>query len=564
MHLAYYVHYYNDNTTQSDEISMSQMKLKSLERYRNSNGPVVIVIMDGMGIGPENSSNGVYVANTPVLDELLKGNNVTDLAAHGLAVGLPTDDDMGNSEVGHNALGAGRVFSQGAKLVNEAIESGTIFDGKGWQEIKKKGENGGTVHFIGMISDGNVHSHIDHLYALLDRCSSENIIKVRIHGLLDGRDVGNKSALDYFRPLEDRLKELSSDDQDYKIASGGGRMVTTMDRYNADWLVVENGWKAHVLGIGRMFPSACDAIETYYKEDPNCTDQYMDSFVIGENGNPVGRIEDGDAVVFFNFRGDRAIEISKAFENEKLTEFDRVRVPDIFYAGLMEYDGDEKIPGNFLVEPPAIDKTLGEYLCATGVTSYAISETQKYGHVTYFWNGNKSGYIDEHLEKYVEVPSDKITFDLKPWMKAAEITDLVVQAILSKKYKCIRLNYANGDMVAHTGIEAATRIAVETVDLCLGRLLEAVKKECGVAIITADHGNADCMWTEKNNVRSPMVAHTKNRVPFIIKDYSGKKNIRLTSLDKKGLTNVAATICTVLGYHPPKGYDPSLVEVTPC
>lgn len=540
---------------------MSDLKLEAHEGYSSFDGPVVTVVLDGIGLGPEDDSNGIYVSNTPVLDGLFKEKLVTDLAAHGLAVGLPSDGDMGNSEVGHNALGAGRVFSQGAKLVNEAIESGTIYDGKSWKEIAAKAENGGTVHFIGMVSDGNVHSHIDQLFMLLDQCAEQNIPKVRVHGLLDGRDVGARSALDYFKPLEEKLSQLSSNGRDYRVGSGGGRMVTTMDRYNADWSVVENGWKAHVLGLGRQFSSACEAIETYYAEDPEITDQYMNSFVITEDGEPVGTIEDGDGVILFNFRGDRAIEISRAFDEVDFDEFDRVRVPDVFYAGIMEYDGDASVPANYLVEPPAIDKTLGEYLCSAGITSYAISETQKFGHVTYFWNGNKSGYIDETLEKYVEIPSDKITFDLRPWMKAAEITDHAVEAIKSGEFKFIRLNYANGDMVGHTGVEEATRIAVETVDLCLGRLLATLKSVGGVALITADHGNADCMWTEKSGERSPMVAHTKNRVPFILKDFSGKNSFTLTQPDKRGLSNVAATICTVLGFKPPKEYDPSLVKL---
>ena len=431
-------------------------------------GPVVAVIMDGIGIGPQDDSDGVHMAYTPVLDVLMQEKLVTRLKAHGLAVGLPSDGDMGNSEVGHNALGAGRVFSQGAKLVNEAIETGTIFAGKAWKEVEKRAESGRTVHFIGLVSDGNVHSHIRQLQALLDRCAEKNIRRVRVHGLLDGRDVGQKSALEYFGPLEERLAALSRDGRDYRIASGGGRMVTTMDRYGANWQVVENGWKAHVLGEGRFFASACEAIRTYYAEDPQMTDQYMESFVIAENGRPIGTIEDGDAVIFFNFRGDRAIEISRAFDERDFAEFDRRRVPDVFYAGMMQYDGDALIPTNYLVEPPAIDRTLGQFLCATGVTSYAISETQKFGHVTYFWNGNRSGYIDENLEKYVEIPSDKVTFDLRPWMKGAEITDAVIEAIESGKYRFIRMNYPNGDMVGHTGVPISVRIAVETVDLCSG------------------------------------------------------------------------------------------------
>ena len=410
---------------------MTEMLLRPLPGYTAIPGPVVVVIMDGVGLGPEDASNGVHVAYTPTLDALFREKLMLPLKAHGKAVGLPSDGDMGNSEVGHNALGAGRVFAQGAKLVNEAITAGTIFAGRAWQEMLARAGQGGTVHFIGMVSDGNVHSHVDQLYALLARCVSDKVARVRVHALLDGRDVGEKSALDYIVPLEQRLAAISGAGLDYRVASGGGRMITTMDRYNANWQVVENGWKAHVLGVGRQFASAAEAVRTYYAEDPAITDQYMDSFVVAENGLPVGTIEDGDAVILFNFRGDRAIEISRAFEEDDFTEFDRIRRPEVFYAGMMQYDGDALIPKNYLVEPPAIDRTLGEYLCAAGVTSYAISETQKFGHVTYFWNGNKSGYIDERLETYEEVPSDRITFDLKPWMKAGEITDRVIAAVAS-------------------------------------------------------------------------------------------------------------------------------------
>ncbi len=540
---------------------MTIQALSPLAGYKSFEGPVVTIIMDGVGIGSQDERDGVYVAYTPVLDALFQEPLMVKLNAHGKAVGLPSDGDMGNSEVGHNALGAGRVFSQGAKLVNQALESGAVFGGEAWQELKKTGMSGGTIHFIGLVSDGNVHSHIEQLYALLDQCAKEGFGKVRVHALLDGRDVDQKSALKYLLPLEEKLAVLSETGRDYRIASGGGRMITTMDRYGADWLVVENGWKAHVLGVGRAFASASEAAKTYYEEDPEMTDQYMASFVVVDDQGPVGTIEDGDGVVFFNFRGDRAIEISRAFEEPDFKEFDRVRIPKVFYAGLMQYDGDALIPKKYLVEPPAIDNTLSEYLCGTKITSYAVSETQKFGHVTYFWNGNRSGYIDESLEKYEEITSDKIAFDLKPWMKAGDITDKVVAAIEGGRYKFIRLNYPNGDMVGHTGMVPAIRIAVETVDLCLNRVLRAVEKAGGIAVITADHGNADCMWTQKNGTITPMVAHTLNPVPFIIKDYSGTNRFELTSVKNPGLSNVAATLCTLLGFVSPEGYEPSLVKL---
>ena len=534
--------------------------LEKISGFQQSEGPVVLIIMDGVGIGSHDERDGVFSANTPVLDRAFQEPLMTQLKAHGKAVGLPSDDDMGNSEVGHNALGAGRIFAQGAKLVNEAISSKSLFAGNAWRKALGCAAQG-TLHFIGLVSDGNVHSHIQHLFAMLDQCAADNVLRVRVHVLLDGRDVGEKSALDYIRPLTEKLMTLSSQGRDYRIASGGGRMVTTMDRYNANWAVVQNGWNAHVLGIGRQFGSAIEAIETYYREDETITDQYMPSFVIAESGNPVGTINDGDAVLFFNFRGDRAIEISRAFEESDFHEFDRVRVPKIFYAGMMQYDGDAQIPKNYLVEPPTIDKTLSEHLCTTGIRSFAISETQKYGHVTYFWNGNKSGYVDSKLELYEEIPSDKVRFEERPWMKAAEITDRVIAEVGAGRYSFIRLNFPNGDMVGHTGVPEAVRIAVETVDLCLGRLLKAVAKAKGIAVITADHGNADCMWTEKKGVRSPMVAHTLNPVPFVVVNYSGKNTFRIKSVAQPGLANVAASLCVLMGYQPPAGYEPSLVEL---
>lgn len=545
---------------------MNLNSLKKLDGYREFPGPVVCVVMDGVGIGKGDESDGVHLANTPVLDSIKGEGLYTTLKAHGLAVGLPSDDDMGNSEVGHNALGAGRVFDQGAKLVGNALASGKIFEGEAWLSVMERAHRGGTVHFIGLLSDGNVHSHIDHLFALLERCAAEEVRRLRVHPLLDGRDVGERSALDYVRPLEEKLESLSGGGRDYAIASGGGRMVVTMDRYGADWSVVERGWKAHVLGEGRAFGSASEAIQTRYDEDPGMTDQYMDSFVIAENGRPVGPIEDGDGVVFFNFRGDRAIEISEAFEAETFGHFDRKRKPDVFYAGMMQYDGDTQTPKHYLVKPPVIEGTLGEYLCAAGMKSFAISETQKYGHVTYFWNGNNSGYIDETLERYVEIPSDRVTFDQRPWMKAAEITDETIAAVRSGDFKFIRLNYPNGDMVGHTGVAAAVRVAIETVDLALARLLPAIEAARGAAVLLADHGNADLLFTEKDGVRQPMVAHTLNPVPLIIRDYSDANRFLLDAVPNvrtPSLGNVAATLLNLLGYEKPSDYNDSLIALAP-
>ncbi|MFA6637019.1 MAG: 2,3-bisphosphoglycerate-independent phosphoglycerate mutase [Candidatus Omnitrophota bacterium] len=539
-----------------------EFKLEKLKNWAPRKGPLLLVIMDGIGISAPSHGNAVYTANTPTLDRLFKSELYTSLMAHGTAVGLPSDEDMGNSEVGHNALGAGRVFAQGAKRVNSAIADKTIFDSDTWKKMTRQvKDKGSSFHFIGLLSDGNVHSNVEQLYAMLRRLKEEGVKKVRVHALLDGRDVPERSALDYIGMTEKVLAEINSaEGMDYKIASGGGRMITTMDRYNADWTVVKRGWDAHVLGKGRPFSSAEEAVKTYYSEDPVMTDQYMDSFVIcGEDG-PVGRIEDGDAVVFFNFRGDRAIEISRAFDEENFNEFDRERYPRVLYAGMMEYDGDLHIPENFLVFPPEIDRTVSEYLAASGVTMFAVSETQKFGHVTYFWNGNKSGYISRELEEYAEIPSDKIQFDKAPEMKAGEIADKAEEFLLSGKFRFGRLNFANGDMVGHTAIPEAVVKAVEVVDSCVGRMLEVVEKLGGIAVVTSDHGNADEIFTEKNGKRVPKTAHTLAPVPFVIYDPKYKGEYRMAQLEKKGLSNVAGTLLNLLGYENVKDYDPSLIE----
>ena len=534
-------------------------------------GPVLTIVMDGVGLAPATEANAVSLAYTPTLDMLMSKYPTVKLKAHGTAVGLPGDDDMGNSEVGHNALGSGQVFAQGAKLVSQSIENGKMFASETWKKvISNVKDNSSTLHFMGLFSDGNVHSHINHLKAMIDQAKKEGVSKVRLHILIDGRDVGETSALEYVEPFEAYLAELRDDSFDIKIASGGGRMVITMDRYEANWKMVELGWQTHVLGQGRGFNSAKEAIEAY-RSELKVIDQDLPPFVICENGEPVGTINDGDSVVFYNFRGDRAIEISKAFDDKEFTKFDRVRYPSVVYAGMLEYDGDLHIPSNYLVNPPEITNTMGEYLADTGVSQLAISETQKYGHVTYFWNGNKSGKFDEELETYIEVPSDVVPFEQRPWMKCAEITDKLIECLESGKYASLRVNFPNGDMVGHTGNILATRCSMEALDLQLKRLLDVVDKLKGVALITADHGNADEMYEcdkkgmpkqGKDGSYKAKTSHTLNPVPFIIYDnyYSDKYTVKQDN-GEFGLSNVAATAVNFLGYVAPDMWDTSVIEV---
>ena len=548
--------------------------LKKLDQFSGVKGPVMVVVMDGVGLAPDTISNAVKSAYTPNLDMLMGKYPMVPLKAHGTAVGLPSDDDMGNSEVGHNALGAGQVFAQGAKLVSNSIESGKMFASETWKKlIANVKDNHSNLHFLGLFSDGNVHSHIDHLKAMVTEAKKEGVTRVRIHILLDGRDVGETSALDYINPFEAFLDGLRDADFDVMIASGGGRMQITMDRYEANWHMVEEGWKTHVLGIGRQFASAAEAVTTY-RNELHVIDQDLPAFVIAKDGKPVGTIEDGDSVIFYNFRGDRSIEISKSFDapEGQFDKFDRVRVPKVMYAGMLEYDGDLHIPKNYLVSPPEITNTMGEYLADTGIPVLAISETQKYGHVTYFWNGNRSGKFNDKLETYIEVPSDVVPFEQRPWMKCAEITDKLIEALRSGKYKFLRVNYPNGDMVGHTGSLAATRCSMEALDLQIGRLLPVIDELGGVAIITADHGNADEMFemdkktglpkVDKNGKMKAKTSHTLNPVPCIFYDNTpAKEHYRVKTEGQFGLSDVAATVVNLLGYEKPAMWDDSIIEV---
>ena len=516
--------------------------------------PIVLVIMDGVGKGDGGSGDAVKVAKTPTLDNLLATCPHTYLKAHGTAVGLPSDDDMGNSEVGHNALGCGQVYSQGAKLVGESIENGALYASATWKDLVANAQ-GRAMHFIGLLSDGNVHSNISHLIALLRQAHAEGVKKAYCHILLDGRDVPATSALEYVEMLETVLKELCTEGCDYAIASGGGRMQVTMDRYEANWAMVEKGWRTHVQGLGRQFASAAEAIETY-RAETGCIDQDLPAFVVARNGEPVAKIANGDSVILFNFRGDRAQEISLAFDRKDFDKFDRPGYTGVKFAGMLQYDGDLNIPENYLVQPPVIKNTLTEVLCAAGITEYALSETQKYGHVTYFWNGNRSGKVCEELEVYEEIPSDVIPFEQAPAMKSAEITEKMVENMASRKFQFLRCNFPNGDMVGHTGVMEAVVYAMECVDNGLKAILEAADKYGYTVLITADHGNADQMTETKKGKTSVRTAHSLNPVPFIIYDKDHDWKIIEGNY---GLANVAPTVVKMMGLTAPECWEASMV-----
>jgi len=533
-------------------------------------GPVVTIVLDGYGIGRSEVGNAIAAARKPTLDRLFAQYPNVRLCAHGTAVGMPSDEDMGNSEVGHNAIGAGQVYAQGAALVADAIAAGSIWAGPAWQEIVAAAKAGrGVLHCLGLFSDGNVHSHIDHLKALVARAKAEGVRSVRIHVLLDGRDVPETSALDYVEPFEAFLAGLNDSQFDARIASGGGRQNITMDRYEANWAMVDKGWRVHVLGEGAQFADCATAVRTLREMHPGTIDQDLPPFVIAEAGQPIGTVQDGDAVVFFNFRGDRAIEITRAFEDGAFDKFDRQRHPKVTYAGMLQYDGDLKLPQRFLVAPPAIRNTTGEWFAKAGLAQFACSETQKFGHVTYFWNGNRSSKFEG--ETWQEVPSDVVPFEQRPWMKAAEIADAMIAALQSGRYRTLRCNFANGDMVGHTGNFRAATMAIEAVDLELARVLAAVDAAGGVALITADHSNADEMFEIDKKTKQPATnpdgsfkaktAHTLNQVPLVLYDNVSGGRLGLRQTDTAGLSNIAATTANLLGFEKHASWDESLLTV---
>ncbi|CAG9467098.1 unnamed protein product [Pedinophyceae sp. YPF-701] len=556
---------------------MTDFKLKPHPKISKPDGPVMVCILDGWGENEyKDKFNAIEMADTPVMDSLSQKapDYWRTVQAHGTAVGLPSDADMGNSEVGHNALGSGQVVDQGARLVDIALENGSIFESEGWQHIAGAVKDN-TLHLIGLLSDGGVHSRYDQLIKLIAGACERGGKKVRCHVLTDGRDVPDGSGVKFVRQLEADLADLAAKHgADLKIASGGGRMKVTMDRYEADWGIVERGWKAHILGEADCkMTSAVEALEKL-RGDPEkpVSDQHLDPFVVVDaSGAPVGPVQDGDAVVLFNFRADRMVEMSKALEYAEFDKFDRKRVPAIKFCGMMQYDGDLKLPTNYLVPPPTINKVSGQYLVGSGVRTFACSETQKFGHVTFFWNGNRSGYFDENLETYVEIPSDACLFNEKPDMKAREICEAAKVALKSGKFDMVRVNFANPDMVGHTGDLAATTACCSLVDKCVGELLAVCDEVNARWLVTADHGNADDM-VQRNKKGEPIMdpdsgkplpltSHTLAPVPVAIGGKGLPDGVKMRKdLPKAGLANITPTYIELLGFQAPDHMVPTLLE----
>ena len=538
-------------------------------------GPIVLAILDGVGLAPDSPSNAVSKARTPFLGRATKDYLHVALNASGEAVGL-LPDQMGNSEVGHNTMGAGRAIKQGIAHIEEAFNSGAVFESDAWRgaitrilsENEARIDNSdkvwyneemgpATLHFAGIFSDGGVHSHISHLGKMIKKAYEEGVRRIRVHAIFDGRDVAPESEPKYIRFFEEFASRYP--DADIKIASGGGRQTTVADRYENDWSVVERGFNMMVREAEYCFHSAEEGVLELRKMNPGIQDQDLPAFVVvDEDGKPVGKVNKGDSLIYLDFRADRAIEIAQAFTYWDFPYFNRgdYEPMDVYFVGMTEYNSDTHVPEHRLVEPVHVGETLTKFLGSKGISQLAVSETVKFGHVTYYFNGNS--YEKVSGEEHVEISSYTEPFETRPWMKSAEITDAVIDSM--EKYKFIRINYPGGDMVGHTADMGATVVAMEAIDISLARIAEEVDKLGGVLVIVADHGNAEEL-VDENGVKK--TAHTLNKVPFIIYDNTENRDkYRLSKIDNPGLSNLASTIAVLLGQNDyPEEWDPSLISV---
>ena len=540
-------------------------------------GPIVLAILDGVGLAPDGPGNAVSKARTPFLGKLVREYPHVALDASGEAVGL-ISGQMGNSEVGHNTMGAGQAIKQGIARIEEAFMTGEVFNSEAWkgaitrilsENNREKFDNSSdswyngkigpaTLHFAGIFSDGGVHSHISHLEQMVKQAYNEGVRRMRVHAIFDGRDVPPQSEPKYIKRFEEFVKKFP--DADIKIASGGGRMTTVSDRYENDWSMVARGWDMMVNGeADYYFKTPEEAISVLRRINPEVQDQDLPAFVIVDNEEkPVGKIEKGDALIYFDFRADRAIEIAQAFTYWDFPYFNRGNYTpdDVYFVGMTEYNSDTHVPEHRLVQPVEIKETLNQFLGERGISQFAVSETVKFGHVTYYFNGNS--YEKASNEEHMQIDSYNETFDTRPWMRTAEITDVVLENL--DKYKFIRLNYPGGDIVGHTANIEATIVALEAIDLSLARIAKKVDELGGVLIIVADHGNAEELLDKNGGEKT---SHTSNRVPFLIYDNTNNKTkYKLNNIEKPGLSDIASTIAVFLGQNDyPSKWDQSLISV---
>ena len=540
--------------------------LKSLQQNFSGRGPLIHVVLDGWGVGAPDETNAIHQAALPIMDRLRQNFPYTQLWTHGKYVGLPSENDLGGSEVGHMTMGAGIIKQQGPTLIRKLIQSGDFFKIPALSKIIKNCLNHDTpLHLLGLLSDGNIHSHLDHMQAIVRHAFQAGIRRCYVHALLDGRDVGVQSALTYTEPFEKLFAELKEQraEIDYAFASGGGREAITMDRDN-NWEKVEAGWNIHVQGKSEnSFPCIKDAIEYFRIKSPGIIDQDIPGFVIVRNGKAIAPIEDNHGLIFTNFRGDRAIEFSRAILADDFPHFERPVRPQVMFAGMTQYDQDNEIPPEYLVGTPEVDDPFGKRILELGLKQFRLTETQKYPHVTFFYNGGYREPLDSSMENYHLIASDKIqSFASQPAMKAGEIRNKAVEFIRSGEYQYGLINFANADMVGHTGDFQAAVHAVETIDAALDSIVSAIDEMKGLLVITADHGNADQMLIQNSNGTMEInTKHSLNPVPFMIFDplYNGDYHLKPFGEDfNNNLSNVAATNFILLGQSVPDDLAPPL------
>ncbi len=520
-------------------------------------GPVVLAVLDGVGLSSDSAGNAVSRARTPFLGSAARNYFHVGLDASGAAVGLAAGQ-MGNSEVGHNALGSGQIISHGARYIDEAFASGEVYNSEAWHGAISRAKSGATLHFSGIFSDGGVHSNVKHLGAMIEQAYKEGVRKIRVHAIFDGRDVAPQSEPKYIRNFEEYVARFN--DADIKIASGAGRMVAVSDRYENDWGMVEKGFKMMRDGLAGLYSrSAAEAVLELRRENSEIQDQNLPPFVVvDENGAPVGKIKNGDALIYFDFRADRAIEIAQAFTYWDFPYFNRGNYTpdDVYFVGLTEYNSDTHVPEHRLVEPLKIKDTLNKVLAGEGISQFACSETVKFGHITYYFNGNS--YEKAPREEFCEIKSYAGAFEDRPWMKSAEITDKIIAEL--PNYKFLRLNFPGGDMVGHTADLEATMDAIEAIDLSLRRIAKEVDRLGGALVIVSDHGNAEEILTKGGAKKT---SHTTNPVPFIIYDNTKNRDQYVFSgVLRPGLANVAATVATLLGVSSmPSSWERTLINL---
>ncbi len=502
-----------------------------------SKKPVVLMVLDGYGLNEKTEGNAIAMAKTPVMDQLMKECPFVPGNASGLAVGLP-DGQMGNSEVGHMNIGAGRIIYQDLTSITKAIEDGYFFTNEALLEaINNCKKNQSDLHLWGLLSDGGVHSHNTHLYGILELCKKEGLSNVYVHPFLDGRDTPPASGKDYVAQLVDKMNEIGVG----QVASISGRYYA-MDRDN-NWDRVEKAYAALVYGEGVKASDPVQAVADSYANDK--TDEFVMPTVIEKDGKPLATVKDGDSVIFFNFRPDRAREITRAFCDDNFTGFERKGGrKDTTYVCFKDYD--ESIPNKIIAfKKQSIANTLGEYLAQNNLKQLRLAETEKYAHVTFFFNGGVEEPNKDEERILVKSPS-VATYDLQPEMSAPEVSEKLNAAITSGKYDVIIINFANPDMVGHTGVIPAAVAAVECVDQCVGSAVEAVKKADGVLFICADHGNAEKMIDYETG--APHTAHTTNPVPFILVNYDDSVRLR----EGGCLADIAPTLLEIMGLPQPE------------